>query len=347
MPRIKKVYYENGQLSLDFIVGFTIFMIAFIFVITIMSGLFIGLFSRTVDYDAVAYRTSVILVEDPGEPRAYIGTTSWHLLDLSYPVSRDSIKRLGLSLERQSPGYLSSQKVEKFFKYASPPGCKANDVFCYPDDYREKLIFGDYPYSFNISYRVLGQSTIYSMGDVPPLKYGYIRRLVKIKQPGASISINPTYQVNNYTLVAMDFSQLYGLTNPLYRIDPLNEKTTIYLPNLPPNTAMIKAPFVYIYPTSGAEPTEILAPLNSPTIKVYSEPGVPCSSYAPGCNMSSQSYVEIEEGFFKRFDLDEYSLVHINLTFNQPVGDNAIYNFNYITASLPPPATAVVEVKIW
>jgi len=151
-------------------------------------------------------------------------------------------------------------------------------------------------------------SQLFIAWGYPPPKHGYIRRLVKVKQPGASMYIDcPQVLVNKSILVDMDFSQLYDLTNPLYRIDPLNEKTTIYLRNLPPNTAMTKAPFVSIYPTSGAEPTEILAPLNSPTIRVYSEPDVPCSSYAPGCIMSDKSYVEIEEGFFKRFGLDEYS----------------------------------------
>ena len=41
-------------------------MIAFIYVATLVPSLFIGLQSRTIDYDAVAYRTGVILVEDPG-----------------------------------------------------------------------------------------------------------------------------------------------------------------------------------------------------------------------------------------------------------------------------------------
>lgn len=348
MPGIKKGYHESGQLSLDFIVGFTIFMIAFIFVITMMSGLFIGLFSRTVDYDAVAYRTAVILVEDPGEPRAYVGTSSWHLLDLSYQLNRDSIKRLGLSLERQSPGHLQSQKVEKFFAYAPLPGCSGNDVFCYPDDYRNKLLFGDYPYSFNISYRILGKTDQYSVGEIPPPKHGYIRRLVKVKEPGASMNVDLTNLGNEYIHVSMDFHELYNLTNPLYRIDPLNEKTTIYLRNfLIPNTAMVKTPFVIIFPTSGGEPTEVMAPANSPTIRVYSEPGVPCSSYSPGCIMSDQSYIEIEEGFFKRVGLDEYSYIKINLTFNQSIGGFSDYVFDYTTATIPPPSTAVIEVNVW
>ena len=59
---------DSGNLSIDFLVGFTIFLIAFIWVVSMIPGLLIGLQAYTIDYDAVAYRTGVILVEDPGEP---------------------------------------------------------------------------------------------------------------------------------------------------------------------------------------------------------------------------------------------------------------------------------------
>lgn len=347
MPRQRKISHENGQLSIDFIVGFTIFMIAFIFVTTMMSGLLINLLSRTVDYDAVAYRTGVILVEDPGEPRYYVGTVdNWHLLDLSIPVERDSLKRLGLSLERQSPGYLQQQKVDKFFVFDASPGCIYTDALCYPSDYKERLIFGDYPYSFNISLRKLDQTTIQSVGEVPPPHYGYIRRLAKVKQPGATMELNVTSWTSQNVIVRMDFSKLYSLSNPLYRIDPLNEKTTIFLRNFTiPNTNMQNAPFVYVYPPSGGAPTPLMVPGNSPTIKIYSATGSLCSSYP--CLMSNISNATVEEGFFRRIGLDEFSLIEINMTFDQTVSDGAPYNFNYTTASLPPPDTAVIEVKIW
>ncbi len=57
---------DSGALSIDFIVGFTIFLIAFIWVVSLVPGLLINLQGFTIDYDAVAYRTGVILVEDPG-----------------------------------------------------------------------------------------------------------------------------------------------------------------------------------------------------------------------------------------------------------------------------------------
>jgi len=322
-------------------------MIAFIYVTMMMSGLLINFMSRTVDYDAVAYRTGVILVEDPGEPRYYIGTTNnWHLLDLSIPAERDSLKRLGLSLQRLTPGYLQQQKIDKFFTFASSSACSNVDALCYPRDYQEKLIFGDYPYYFNISLRYLNNPNIRYVGEIPPPKYGYIRRVAKVKQPGASMELNVTNWTSQNVIIRMDFSQLYRISNPLYRIDPLNEKITILLRNFTiPNTMMQNPPFVYVYPSSGGAPTPLMVPVDSPTILVYDSTGSRCASYP--CLMSNSSYITVEEGFFKRIRFDEYSLIEINMTFNQPVSDGSPYIFDYSTASLPPPETAVIEVKIW
>ncbi|NLZ31190.1 MAG: hypothetical protein GX885_10720, partial [Methanomicrobiales archaeon] len=54
------------MLSLDFLAGFTIFLLALIMVVNMVPGLLAGLESSGIDYDAVAYRTGVILAEDPG-----------------------------------------------------------------------------------------------------------------------------------------------------------------------------------------------------------------------------------------------------------------------------------------
>lgn len=57
---------DQGNLSIDFLAGMTIFMIALIWISTMVPGLLITLQGKTIDYDAVAYRTGAILVEDPG-----------------------------------------------------------------------------------------------------------------------------------------------------------------------------------------------------------------------------------------------------------------------------------------
>lgn len=333
---------EEGQLSIDFIIGFTIFMISFIFVISMASGLLVGLQSRTIDYDAVAYRTSVVLVEDPGEPR------DWHLLDLTIPADRDSLKRLGLSISRLSPGLLQQQKVDAFFNWDSSAGCSGTDSLCYPDEYKEKLIFGDYPYSFNIALRKLNESTPLVVGGNYPPKHGYSRRVVKIKQPGANMTINITntlYGVRNTTEISMEFSDLYSLTNPLYRFDPLNERTIISIQNVTNVTHIISTPEVCVYPPEGGAPTCLPVPGSSPTILVKPGGGPPTTAWPVQITNGTELY--IEEGFFNRIGLDEFSTIEIRLETDEYVFEAFPHEFNYEYASLAAPEPAVLEVRVW
>jgi hypothetical protein len=87
---------DSGIMSIDFLVGFTIFMITFIWVATLIPGLFIGIQSHTIDYDAVAYRTGVILVEDPGNPA--LPSVPWEF----QPDPRD-VARLGFAISKDTP----------------------------------------------------------------------------------------------------------------------------------------------------------------------------------------------------------------------------------------------------
>ena len=162
---------DSAALSIDFLVGFTIFLLAFIWVLSIIPGLLIGLQAFTIDYDAVAYRTGVILVEDPGQKST--NETSWEIATFQQDYNKADVLRFGLAVSREDPNILSLDKVNRFFD---------NTTFNYPDDYHNRSIFGDYPYRFNISLKYIGSSeSVRSVGDVLPEGYGYIRRFVKIK----------------------------------------------------------------------------------------------------------------------------------------------------------------------
>ena len=89
-------------------------MISFIVVVTMASGLLIGLSSKSIDYDSVAYRTGVMLAEDRGYEELSEKSPSWEQLP---QVQIPSITRLGLALQRDTPNILSQQKVDKFFLY--------------------------------------------------------------------------------------------------------------------------------------------------------------------------------------------------------------------------------------
>ena len=161
---------SSANMSIDFLVAFTIFMVAFIWVATMIPNLFLGVSEHGIDYDAVAYRTAVILAEDPGAtiPTVY---TPWEQEGAS---GKDNVARFGLAISKDTPNILSRKKVERFF----------STDFVYPDDYREKVIFGDYPYRFNITLLEDGKevSEVRHIGDIlPESNYGFIRREVRIK----------------------------------------------------------------------------------------------------------------------------------------------------------------------
>jgi len=224
---------DAGNLSIDFLAGFTIFMITFIYVATLIPTLFIGLQSSSIDYDAVAYRTSVILVEDPGMPY----NPSWETL----PNTSDSqILRFGLALSKDTPNVLSLEKIDRFF---------CTTEFTYPQDYQSRAVFGNYPYQFNISFAMAGSNATQSVGDVIPENYGYSRRVVKVKvHSNATLdftNFNPTTSsLAQYTLkplqtqnattqvfsIYMNYSYLLNNgpdnNNPAYQINPLSPAGT-------------------------------------------------------------------------------------------------------------------------
>ncbi len=214
---------DNGNLSIDFLVGFTIFLLAFIWVVSMIPGLLIGLQAYTIDYDAVAYRTGVILAEDPG--RSVLDLEPWE----SYYLQKANVTRFGLAISKETPNILSKDKINRFF---------CSTVFFYPEDYRNRIIFGDYPYRFNISIRELGQNNTRSVGDVIPDGYGYIRRVVKIKESSYA-TINSTNYTNLDAVPSHVFSirinsdnLINEVSDPRYQINPSREQLTINITNL-------------------------------------------------------------------------------------------------------------------
>lgn len=222
---------DSGNLSIDFLAGFTIFIIAFIWVISMIPGLLIGLQAYTIDYDAVAYRTGVILVEDPGEP------SSWEVAEYNKDWKKTDVQRFGLAVSRYDPNILALDKVNRFF----------DNTFIYPDDYHNLAIFGDYPYRFNISLRYINSNEpARSVGEVVPEGYGYIRRFVKVKSmSNATIDgsnptplknegyINGDNETTHIFAILLNNTGLIGkestVRDPAYQIIPAKESFMINL----------------------------------------------------------------------------------------------------------------------
>ncbi|MBN2733561.1 MAG: hypothetical protein JXQ82_01730 [Methanomicrobiaceae archaeon] len=225
---------DSGILSIDFLIGFTIFLIALIIVINMIPGLLLNLQSEAIDYDAVSYRTSVILAEDPGWPSD--PETPWEQIDYTH---RDQIERLGLCVSSETPNILSKPKIDKFFS-------RITGFSFTNEDYKDKVIFGDFQYSFNISLKEDSSETLYAGEPVPQSRYGYMKRLVKIKHSGSAdlpcgdfnntieiTEIGPgPFSYDNGISFALDSDELDDKSmSPAYRIDPKNEPLVFRINN--------------------------------------------------------------------------------------------------------------------
>jgi hypothetical protein len=297
---------ESGLLSLDFMVGLSIFMLAFMIVATMTSSLLVGLQSHTIDYDAVAYRTGVVLTEDPGEIDETVGISyiapdrySW---DLIYPEYWDqyhesNIMRMGLMIPRYyydtPPRVIMSHKTTEFFK----PGNYDQNF------YKDKIIFGDYPYRFNVSLMALDGTSSLFVGDQVPenTTMGYIKRVVLIKNP-TWMSITNIFLNNEsgYLTITYDFRNV-SEGDPAYMIYPSLERSIINLTNFPePDTYNMT--YLQVCSPTCEDPEPL-----SPTIvlKNYANPGYEYRFPDLGLGMqplllNNTSYLEIEPGYFTR-----------------------------------------------
>ncbi|HMA05696.1 MAG TPA: hypothetical protein VKO45_07190 [Methanomicrobiales archaeon] len=243
---------NSGQLPVDFLVGFTIFILSLIMVANFVPSLLVGLQRTTgIDYNAVAYRTGVVLVEDPGQPSRWDNDPLLSK-DLGYMIvaplnppwdqqTRDqqtaNPTRFGLALTRDTPNILSIDKIERFF----------NTSFYRDADYRNKLLFSSYPYGYNVTLQSIspmdpGQypnGLVRMLGEPYPAGYGYIRRYVVIKQDSNAtidLALRPEFNAANEADV-----NLVTHNNPL-ETDP-HQEFTIRLDGSVLYNKSIDAPF--------------------------------------------------------------------------------------------------------
>lgn len=146
---------NNGKLSLDLLIGLSLFLFTFIYVANFMPGVFADV-RHEISLASHAYRLASLLVEDPGYP-----------LDWDDQVNPSNCNgkefRPGLANFDSGTLYLnlSKAKVEKLFELLSNPSCR--------DVIRESLGLSllNHSYKFYISIKNLdGNAT--GVGDEVP-----------------------------------------------------------------------------------------------------------------------------------------------------------------------------------
>ncbi|WAC05210.1 MAG: hypothetical protein OS112_00875 [Methanoregula sp.] len=339
---------DGGNLSIDFLAGMTLFMIAIIWVATMIPGLLIGLQSRSIDYDAVAYRTGVILIEDSGMP----ANPPWEIKD---DLQKDEIERFGLTISKETPNILKFSKVERFF-------CSTS--FSYPDDYQHRVIFGDRPYRFNISLTTFDGLMNNSVGDIKPDGYGYIRRLVKLKYPSNATIQAPNYRNSGpsanvtthiFSLQINCTHMIWDERNPAYQINPLQDQIMINVTNLSKapvfwaDTNSINLTNIKIYRQNPAQPLVQVRTFDDPYID-----GGSATTTLPATIVENVSVI-FPAGFFYGMATDNTNL-YINYTFTLNQQDNFFnnsftlpYQYDYSPNRVTQPKLieGVLEVAVW
>ena len=345
---------DSGLLSIDFLIGFSIFMLTIIAVATFASGLLVGLQSKTIDYDAVAYRTGVILAEDPGQPNAFPGVVvldpqnEWEFIG---SAQKSDVLRFGLSIYKSDPRIFSPKKIQSFDNQA---------IYTSLDDYRTRMIFGTYPYHFNVTITKLDGTILAQKGE--PYNYystyGYIRRVVLVKEPGIAFFDAGLYSHippdNLPFRIFINSTELFDARRgPTYWVDPMKENLTINLTNLQSvavngnDVNLIRLNYSYYSNISGAfvtPPGNNLMPYI--TIKSGETPS----------NLQSFIYLNIPAGYFIG-RTTEIAGNQVRIRINYDFGTTAKFNSNFPQGSYanpqpgPPPrpnlTPAFMEVRIW
>lgn len=358
---------ESGQLSLDFIIGFTIFMTTLIAVATLSSGLLIELQSKTIDLDAIAYRTSVILLEDPGEGNTPQYSYDWQLYDLKDYSQRNSVLRLGLRGHTVTPlisssnfympldskfphNILQDSKVNKFFSFNSSSSCGSGSNFCYPDDYNKKLIFGDIKYNFNITISGIDGVKRYTIGPQAPNQAGYIRRVARIAEPGNYSVICNVDGTSNSISAFYNSDDLFQDLSYVYWLNLDTDDIVINLTNISSSIVdltNIEITKKWVYPSiitiNDIEPTIIISNATSNPTKIS---GLPV-------RVDNSTSIRLQSGFLKKNSLqfsgtaprDDW--MRFNFTFSQNITSLPEYAYVYNGVGVTPPHLTPVIVEVW
>ncbi|AEA46152.1 DUF7287 family protein [Archaeoglobus veneficus] len=148
---------NDGQLSLDMLIGLTIFMLSFIFIAQYIPSIFVVERGDIALYP-LAYRTASILAEDAG----YWTNGTANGTDWENHYSEDVKIRAGLAVK---PNVLSIDKIEALQKYYDTAGYEAVRAALGLYDPHETF---DYNISLQL-FRSNSSHPIYAMNDSQPL----------------------------------------------------------------------------------------------------------------------------------------------------------------------------------
>jgi hypothetical protein len=164
---------ERGQMSIDFIAGLSLFMLTLLFLVQFIPGMFVPFQTETIDLSSVSYRTSVILVEDPG----WWDTGTDNGEDWETDNHLANVSRVGLAIDKEHPNMLNMRKIGVFDNDTQITDANLTRTLGL---YRN-IGGNEIDYGYNITIADSGNNILAARGDPTP-EYGDVssmKRLVK------------------------------------------------------------------------------------------------------------------------------------------------------------------------
>ncbi len=160
---------SSAQVNIDFLAGVSIFLVSFLLVVQLVPNLFIPFQGQPVTLHSVAYRTGVILCEDPGWYNDTVNNSGHN-----WEVDPDNVSRLGLAKNKftansSTPLMLSGSKLFCLagMYNSSDPGSYSNI------QKRLGLLTSYRKYDYNISLVRFDGITSSYMNRTPIFQIGY------------------------------------------------------------------------------------------------------------------------------------------------------------------------------
>ncbi len=224
---MKCIVDERGQIAVDFLLGISLFLIALIFTVQLIPGMFISGPARESSLDYTAYRTATVLTEDTG----WWANTSSSGSGTDWESHTNNVLRLGLAVDddnssrlTNSPNMLSRNKTIQMMTVDEDTLITKLGLYNNVDD----TIFSN---GYNISITkddepIVLNGTRICRGDPIPedMEVSKITRIV-LMETGSFAEFNATrLPIDPY---------IAGVENTIINVTgPLEENVTIHLNNL-------------------------------------------------------------------------------------------------------------------
>ncbi|MCZ7355713.1 MAG: hypothetical protein O8C66_02960 [Candidatus Methanoperedens sp.] len=164
---------DEGQISVDFLMGISLFLLTFAFVIQFIPSLFISV-SEEGSLNSVAYRTANILSEDPGWwENSTLNGTDWEM-------HTENISRIGLAADI-TPGTRQTETPRMLNKTKIQHALRLNEIVLTRKlGLYDKISGSQVDYGYNITLQQSGNimvmnGSVISFGEEPPVSQDIIK----------------------------------------------------------------------------------------------------------------------------------------------------------------------------